>query len=123
MLPDFLNSLFPSFSVFLALNLATIAAGIMRGFSGFGAALLMAPVYSLFMVPVDMLAIILLLNLATTLQLLRSALRNVRWRLVLALFIPAMLGIPIGLAFLHLIDPLVVRKIIAGAVVGLAALL
>lgn len=93
---------------------------MIRGFSGFGTGLLMAPVFSLLMAPTDVVVVILLLNLLTTIQLLPSALRSVDWGLVFRLFIPSILGLPVGLALLHSVEPVMMRKLVA-IVVTLAA--
>src|SRR5690554_5366667 len=95
----------PPLSVVAILASATLIGCLMRGFSGFGAGLLMAPVFSLVMPPADVVVIILMVNLLTTFQMLPGALRRVDWSLVLRLFIPSLLGMPVGLAMLHLVDP------------------
>ncbi|MER1966617.1 sulfite exporter TauE/SafE family protein [Castellaniella sp. GW247-6E4] len=99
--------------IYAGLCVVTCLAGTMRGFAGFGSGLLMAPVFSLAMPPADVVVLILALNLATTFQLMREALRLVQWPLVLRLFIPSLAGIPIGLGLIHLLDPPLIRKMIA----------
>ena len=99
--------------IYAALCMITCLAGTMRGFSGFGSGLLMAPVFSLVMPPADVVVLILALNLATTFQLMREALKLVQWSLVLRLFIPSLAGIPIGLSLIHFLDPPLIRKMIA----------
>ncbi|MGE4371080.1 MAG: hypothetical protein AB7E12_15535, partial [Burkholderiaceae bacterium] len=65
MIDTFLQAL-PAWPVLLVLGFFSLAAGLLRGFSGFGAGLLMAPGFSLFLSPVDVLVIILVLNFVTT---------------------------------------------------------
>src|SRR3546814_8359954 len=101
---DVLNGLFPSVTVFVIMCAATILAGALRGFSGFGASLLLAPIYSLFMPPASVVVVLLLMNFSTTLQMLPRAVPTVQWRLVMALFIPSLFGIPLGLILLHSVD-------------------
>ena len=55
-------SLLPSLPVSILLMLAVVAGGIVRGLTGFGAALLMAPLFSLVMSPRDTLCLITLLS-------------------------------------------------------------
>src|SRR3546814_13079420 len=93
---DVLNGLFPSVTVFVIMCAATILAGALRGFSGFGASLLLAPIYSLFMPPASVVVVLLLMNFSTTLQMLPRAVPTVQWRLVMALFIPSLFGLPLG---------------------------
>jgi len=110
----------PALPAFSILALVAFAGGVMRGFSGFGSGLLMAPVYAFVMTPTDVVVIILLLNLITTLPLLREMRRDVRWPMVWRIFLPSLLGVPVGLAMLHLIDPEIMRKTVA-AIVGVLA--
>jgi uncharacterized membrane protein YfcA len=65
----------------MVLCIVALMAGIMRGFSGFGGGLLIAPVYSLFLKPTDVVVLVIVLNLLTTAQLLPDMLRNIRWPL------------------------------------------
>ncbi len=102
--------------IYAALAVVTCVAGVMRGFAGFGSGLLMAPVFGLAMPPATVVLVILTLNLVTTVQIFREALRLVHWPLVLRLFIPSLAGIPIGLSLIHFLDPLLTRKLIAALV-------
>ncbi len=122
-MPDGVLEQLPSLSVFAILAGATFVGSAMRGFSGFGAGLLMAPVFSLVMPPTDVVVLVLGINLLTTFQMLPEALRNVDWRLVLRLFIPSLLGLPIGLATLSSIDPIVMRKVVSLIVILVALLM
>ncbi|RDD61984.1 sulfite exporter TauE/SafE family protein [Ferruginivarius sediminum] len=101
----------------------TFAAGALRGFSGFGAALLLAPVYSLFMPPVDAVAIIVLLNVVTTAQMLPGAVPITPRRFVGSLFFPAVTTLPVGVAILSFFDPEVMRRFIGAIVVALCLML
>ncbi|MBF6616964.1 sulfite exporter TauE/SafE family protein [Pollutimonas thiosulfatoxidans] len=123
MIPDWALQHLPSLPIFAVLAGATFVGSAMRGFSGFGAGLLMAPVFSLLMSPTDVVVLVLSLNLLTTFQMLPDALRNVDWRLVARLFVPSLLGLPIGLAMLHMVDPAVMRKTIAVIVILVALLM
>lgn len=123
MIPDWAMQALPPLSVFAVLAGATFVGGLMRGFTGFGAGLLMAPVFSLLMPPTHVLVVILLLNLLTTIQMLPDALRIVDWKLVLRLFLPSLLGLPVGLAMLHLVDPVIMRKTVAVVVTTVAVLM
>jgi hypothetical protein len=103
--------------------MTTLVSGVIRAFTGFGAALLMAPVFSMFMLPVDAIAIILLLNFITTLQMLPDAIRNVRWKPLFSLMFPAMASIPLGVLLLTSVDPALMRRFIALIVVALTLIL
>jgi uncharacterized membrane protein YfcA len=107
----------------MVLCIVALMAGIMRGFSGFGGGLLIAPVYSLFLKPTDVVVLVIVLNLLTTAQLLPDMLRNIRWPIVFRLLIPALIGVPVGVTMLHLVDPLFMRRTIAAIVTAMAVLL
>ncbi|MGB6105565.1 MAG: sulfite exporter TauE/SafE family protein [Pusillimonas sp.] len=123
MIPDWALQQLPSLPIFAVLAGATFIGSLLRGFSGFGSGLLMAPVFSLVMPPTDVLALVLGINLLTTVQLLPDALRHVNWRLVLRLFIPSLAGLPVGLAVLHLVDAAVMRKTVSLIVILVALLM
>src|SRR3546814_141771 len=123
MIPDWVLQALPSLPVFAVLAGATFAGCLMRGFTGFGAGLLMAPIFSLLMPATTVLVVILLLTLLTTIQMLPDALRIVDWKMVLRLFLPSLLGLPVGLATLHILDPVVMRKTVAVVVTVVAVLM
>jgi uncharacterized membrane protein YfcA len=106
-------SLYPSLPVFIGLSAATILAGLMRGFSGFGSSLMLAPVYSLLLQPVDVLGTIILLNLLTAVQMVPSSAPHVNWQRLWALVIPCLAGIPLGLTLVHGVDASMLRRLIA----------
>lgn len=122
-MPHWLMQAAPPLSIFVLLASITLLGGIMRGFSGYGSGLLMAPVFNLLLPPADVVVIILMLNLLTSVQMVPGFLRFVDWRLVLRLFIPALAGLPVGLIFLHSVNPVVMRKAVALMVVLVAALM
>jgi hypothetical protein len=122
-MPDWFLQGLPSAPAFAVLATITFLGGVMRGFSGFGAGLLMAPVFSLIMAPADMLVVMLMLNLLTVFQLLPGALRVVQWGLVMRIFLPALLGIPLGLTLVHGVDANLMRKTVAVVVVAVALLM
>ncbi|HEY9459750.1 MAG TPA: sulfite exporter TauE/SafE family protein [Paralcaligenes sp.] len=120
---QFFGGLFPSLTVFVMLCAATACAGAFRSFAGFGGGLMLAPLYGLFMPPTDVLVVLLLLNLVTTVQMLPQVLKSVQWKLVISLAVPSLFGIPLGLLALHFIDPMSMRKLIAAIVTVMSAIL
>jgi uncharacterized membrane protein YfcA len=98
-------------------------AGIMRGFSGFGAALTIAPVLALAVGPRAAIPAILIVMLSTSLQLLPKALASVKWSTVTPLSIGGAIGIPIGAWLLIVIDQETIRRSISLVVVFFAMLM
>ncbi len=100
-----------------------IAAGLVRGFAGFGAAMIIMPGLSLFYRPIDALAILTVIDIPATLQLLPDAVRHARWRQVAALASGATVAIPLGLWIMVSVDRDVMRRLIAVMVLIYVAIL
>lgn len=105
-----------------AIGIVTLA-GLMRGVTGFGGAMLMTPVLSALMGPVPAVATALILETAAALVVFPNALPKVRWRTLLYLTLPAVVTVPLGGYLLLTLDPSVARKIIAAVVVVFSAML
>lgn len=91
-------------------------AGVMRGITGFGGAMLMGPPLGLLLGPITAVAIALVLEAAAGLVMTRAAIADLRPKLFAQLIIPACLTIPIGTSLLVGLDPLLARKLIAAMV-------
>ena len=107
----------PSFLVQLAV---AAMAGLVRGFSGFGAALILAPGFTLVLPAQDAVVMTVLLNFTTITQLLLPALRRADWREMWPMGLAGMVGVPFGSVLLIAIDDSVIRRAIGAAVVGFA---
>jgi uncharacterized membrane protein YfcA len=104
--------------------LATIAvAGIVRGFTGFGTALIFVPVAGIFLEPEITIALITLTGVASTTALLPRAWGQAARGEVGLMGLAAIVTVPVGLWLLGQIDRETVRWIVAGvAGVTLASL-
>ena len=107
----------------LAAVLATAVAGVMRGYSGFGTAVILAPVYSLLWGPRAGVPVMLLMELMVSLQLLPSAMKEADRRVVLPLGGAATLATPLGAWILFTVDGEVLRRFIGGFVLVFGMLL
>ena len=105
------------------LILASFAAGVFRGFTGFGSALAIAPVLALAVGPRVAIPAILLVMMITSIQLLPGAVKDVNWKVVVSLSIGGSIGIPIGAWLLIWVNEEIVRRSISGLVVFFALLL
>ena len=123
MIVELWHQLFPSVVVFLWLSLAVLIAGTVRSFTGFGGGLVLAPLFSLFMAPADMVVVVLLLNFAISVQTVPQTWSTTNWKMVWSVSIPAVLGIPIGVWLIEWLDPVVTRRFIGVIVAGLAAIM
>lgn len=106
----------------LAALLIVLAAGVVRGFAGFGFSALCVAGLSLFAPPAQVVVPIFVLEVLASLTLLRAALREVDWPWLSWLALGNALCIPLGIAVLAWLDELPLRLLI-GALLLLAALL
>lgn len=100
-----------------------VAAGLMRGFAGFGAAMVMAPVFALLFGPAQTIAIIILMEALVTVQVLPGVWREADWPLVLWLAIPAALAMPLGSWTMQTVDAGLIVRAIGALVVGFVLIL
>ncbi|MDH5751206.1 MAG: sulfite exporter TauE/SafE family protein [Deltaproteobacteria bacterium] len=108
----------------LALAWAVVAlAGMVRGFSGFGSALLMSPLFSIIFTPSQGVAIIVGMEMVGAWLLLPGAYRSINWKEVLPMAGAAWLAAPLGTTILLVLEPQAMRRIIALLVILLVALL
>jgi uncharacterized membrane protein YfcA len=117
------HQLFPSIPLFVLMCFAVLIAGTIRSFTGFGGGLVLAPLFSLFMQPADMVVVVLLLNFLTSVQTLRSTWHTTDWRMVRSLSIPALFGVPLGVWLVEWMDPNLIRRMIGVIVASLAGIM
>jgi uncharacterized membrane protein YfcA len=103
-------------SLALALAIAAIA-GVVRGITGFGGAMVMSPPLALLLGPVLAVPVVLLLEGVVAAPMLVQTRRLVRWRLVLPIVATACLAIPLGAYALVSAEPQVMRRVIAAVVI------
>jgi len=95
--------------VFLLLAFAAGLAGLVRGFSGFGAALVFTPLANIAVEPWRAVTLLVILDFLLALPLLPRALRACNWREVTPLTGAAALCVPIGAYFLISVDATALR--------------
>jgi hypothetical protein len=93
------------------------AAGLIRGITGFGGAMVMTPILALLVGPVAAVATVLILEAAGALVMFPDALPRVRWPTLIYLIIPAIFTVPFGGYLLLTLDPTIARKVIAAVVI------
>ena len=98
-------------------------AGMVRGFAGFGAAMLMTPIFSALYGPAVGIALCLLLEIAVALPLLPAVVRLVDWRQIALLLLAAVVCVPAGTFVLTLTEPDPMRWAISAIILGAVALL
>lgn len=108
---------------FLACAVVAFIAGMVRGFAGFGAAMVMTPVFSALYGPAIGIALCLLLEIVVVLPLLPGVVPLVDWRRIGLLLLAAAVGVPLGNLVLTRSEPEPMRWAISGIVLGAVILL
>jgi uncharacterized membrane protein YfcA len=91
----------------------SVLSGLVRGFSGFGSALIFVPLMSAVYEPRIAAASFLLIDLATGLTFILGVWRQANWREVLPLAASAAMALQLGTLILHYADPTTLRWVIA----------
>lgn len=99
------------FVVFLLAGAA--AGGFVNGLAGFGTSLFALGWWLQVMPPLQAVALALALSVASGLQGVWVVRKSIAWRLLARFLIPALIGIPIGLQILSLIDASLLKIVIA----------
>lgn len=107
----------------VAAALAVGLAGAVRGFAGFGAALVMAPVLSLLYGPTVAVPVMSVMEIPVLYQVIRTARRETDWRRTAPMAATAVLAVPVGAAVLTSLDPELLRRGISVLVLGLVAVM
>lgn len=106
------------------LLLAIGVAGIVRGFTGFGTALIFVPVAGIFLAPQIVVGVMMLTGLVSSAALLPRAWGQADRREVGLLALAAVLTVPLGLWLMTRLDPVLIRWCVAViAAITLAALI
>ena len=116
-MPDLLAA-----SFLIAAAVAAIA-GMVRGFAGFGAAMMMTPVFSALFGPAVGISLCMLLEIAVALPLLPRVVQYVDWRRIGLLMAAAVIGAPLGNLVLTEVSPEPMRWAISAIVLAAVALL
>ena len=108
---------------FLVCAVVACIAGAVRGFAGFGAAMIMTPVFSALYGPAVGVVLCLLLEVAVALPVVPSVVRFVDWRRIGLLLVGAAVGVPLGNFVLTSSEPEPMRWAISAIVLGAVVLL
>lgn len=110
----------------LTLSLAiaiALAAGAVRGITGFGGAMVMSPPLALLIGPRVTVPVVLLLESIVAAPMLWQTRERVNWRMIGAILAAACAFVPIGVLVLAVADPKAIRNAIAITVIVFALLL
>ncbi|GAA4342442.1 hypothetical protein GCM10023165_24200 [Variovorax defluvii] len=97
--------------------LIALVGGLVRGTTGFGAAMVMTAPLALLLGPRTAVPVTLLLETFAAAPMLPAALALARWRVIAPICSAAVLAVPAGGLLLALASPLTLRRLIAATVV------
>jgi uncharacterized membrane protein YfcA len=110
-------------SFFAVLIPAALLAGVVRGFAGFGSAMVLTPVFSALYGPLVGVPVCLLLEFCIAVPMLRRTIGLVDWRRIGLLLLAASVAVPLGIVVLATTDPDPLRWAISGVVLSAVVLL
>lgn len=107
-------------------DIAAVAAiamigGLVRGITGFGGAMAIAPLASLILGPTPAVVMALALETAAAATMMPNALQHMKWRTIAPISLMAFVTIPVGGWVLVSLDPVLLRRFIAALVVVFVA--
>ena len=101
----------------LAIALAlSLAAGLMRGFAGFGSGMMLSPIFAILYGPAEAVLMIAVMEVVVSIQLVPRALPDVQWPFLGPLVLAAIVGMPLGAWLLASTAPDLITRFIAGIV-------
>lgn len=106
-----------------ALLAAALLGGLVRGFTGFGFAMVFVPLAASVVGPTAAVGLIWIVDAPFALWLGLLSARHAAWREVVPLLVGAAVSLPLGVWLLTRLDPVLVRWLAAGAILAALAAL
>lgn len=103
--------------------LASLAAFVVRGISGFGSSMIGIGAISIVLPPAQVVPAFLAVELLTSVNLLPSVWRQIDWRSLRWVVVGCALTTPLGLMVLATLDPNPMRLAVSGCLLGIALLM
>lgn len=101
----------------ISVLIVILIAGLIRGITGFGGSMLMAPALSLLIGPVYAVVTALVLETAAAIVMLPESWRHIDRSRLLLLAVPACMTVPLGTLLLVTLDVDLARRLVSGLVV------
>jgi uncharacterized membrane protein YfcA len=109
--------------IFIALAATTIVTALLYAISGFGFAVLAAPLFLLFLDPARAIQLVIIISTALAIVVMPGLLRAIAPGLLLRLALGSLVGLPLGLVAFRYADPILVRAAAGATIFGFAVLL
>jgi uncharacterized protein len=96
--------------IFIVLAATIFGSALLYAISGFGFAVLAAPLFLLFLDPTRAIQLVIIISAALSIAILRGMLPAIAPWLLLRLTLGSLVGLPIGLVAFRYADPILVRR-------------
>jgi uncharacterized protein len=106
--------------IFVVLAATTFASALLYAISGFGFAVLAAPLFLLFLDPARAIQLVIIISTALSIIVLRGLLPAIAPWLLLRLALGSLVGLPLGLVAFRYADPILVRAAAGAIIFGFA---
>jgi len=109
--------------IFIVLAATTFGSALLYAISGFGFAVLAAPLFLLFLDPARAIQLVIIISTALSIVVLRGLLPTIAPWLLLRLALGSLVGLPLGLVAFRYADPILVRAAAGAMIFGFAVLM
>jgi hypothetical protein len=109
--------------MFTVLAATTFVAALLYAISGFGFAVLAAPLFLLFLDPARAIQLVIIISTVLSIIVLRGLLPAIAPWLLLRLALGSLVGLPLGLVAFRYADPILVRAAAGAMIFGFAILM
>ena len=96
----------------LAAVLLAFAGGAIRGYTGFGTPIFLAPLYAVLFGPQAAVPLLIIMEIGVMVQMVPAALRQTDWPELRGLLLGCLPLLPVGGLMLGILDPSLVKKVI-----------
>lgn len=121
-LVDQFAALFAGIGMWTALSV-TFVAGLMRGFAGFGSAMLMAPIFAILFGSAEMVVTVVAIEQVVSLQLFPQVRKDADWKLLTPMSISACAAMPLGVWLLASVDKNIIVTAVSAVIVAFVVLM
>jgi uncharacterized membrane protein YfcA len=101
----------------------TLVAGLMRGFAGFGSAMLMAPIFAILFGSAEMVVTVVAIELVVSLQLFPQVRNHADWKTLAPISLAACAAMPLGVWALASVDKNTIVTVVSAIIVGFVLLM
>ena len=118
----YIVSLFAGIGLWTAIAV-TLVAGLMRGFAGFGSAMLMAPIFAILFGSADMVVTVVAIELVVSVQLFPQVRRHADWHVLAPMSVAACAAMPLGVWLLASVDKNTIVTTVSAVIVAFVVLM